>query len=172
MDETLKTLNTDKNGLSDEEVHKRILRYGNNELVEEEKTGPLNLFIMQFMNILIILLIVAAIAAYFVGDTIDSVVIIIVVLLNTTIGFIQEYKAEKAMEKLKGLISTEAVVIRDGKSQKIQANMLTLGDLVVLEEGDNIPADLRIIESNDLMIDESALTGESLPISKTAEIST
>lgn len=171
IDETLKTLNTDKNGLSDEEAHKRILRYGSNELVEEEKTGPSNLFIMQFMNILIILLIVAAIAAYLIGDTLDSVVIIIVVLLNAIVGFIQEYRAEKAMEKLKGLISTEAVVIRGGKSQKIQANMLTLGDVVVLEEGDNIPADLRIIESNDLMIDESALTGEFLPVSKTSEIS-
>jgi P-type Ca2+ transporter type 2C len=170
IDEILKTLNTDKNGLSDEEAHKRILKYGNNELVEEEKTGPLNLFIMQFMNILIILLIVAAIAAYFVGDTLDSVVIIIVVLLNAIVGFIQEYRAEKAMEKLKGLISTEAVVIRSGKIQKIKANLITLGDVVVLEEGDNIPADLRIIESNDLMIDESALTGEFLPVSKTAEI--
>jgi P-type Ca2+ transporter type 2C len=171
VNETLKTLNTDMTGLSNEEAHNRILKYGTNELVEKEKAGLLNLFIMQFMNILIILLIVAAIAAYIVGDIIDSIVIIIVVLLNAVIGFIQEHRAEKAMEKLKGLISTEAVVIRGGKSQKIQANMLTLGDIVVLEEGDNIPADLRIIESNDLMIDESALTGEFLPVSKTAETS-
>ena len=172
IDETLKTLNTDKNGLSNEEAHKRILKYGNNELIEKERAGPLNLFIMQFMNILIILLVLAAIAAFLVGDTLDSIVIIIVVLLNSIVGFIQEHRAEKAMEKLKGLISTEAVVIRDGKSKKIQANMLTMGDIVVLEEGDNIPADLRIIESNDLMIDESALTGEFLPVSKTAEITT
>ena len=172
IDETLKTLDTGMKGLTDEEAQKRILKYGNNELVEEEKAGPLKLFLMQFMDILIILLIVAAIAAYFVGDIIDSAVIIIVVLLNSIVGFIQEYRAEKAMEKLKGLISTEAVVIRDGKSQKIPANLLTLGDMVLLEEGDNIPADLRIIESNDLMIDESALTGESLPVSKTAKIST
>ncbi|PKL67693.1 MAG: ATPase [Methanobacteriales archaeon HGW-Methanobacteriales-1] len=167
MEETLKELNTTKNGLSSAEAQKRTQQYGPNELVEEKKDGPVKKFLMQFMDILIILLIVAAVAAYFVGDAIDAAVILLVVILNATVGFLQENKAEKAMEKLKGLISSEAVVIRDGKTEKIAASRLTRGDVVVIEEGDNVPADIRLIESYDLRIDESSLTGESLPVSKT-----
>jgi len=171
VDETLKTLNSDANkGLTDEEAKKRNLKFGLNELVEKEKPGPIRLFLGQFKEILIVILIFAAIAAYYVGDTIDAVVILIVVVINAVVGFIQEYRAEKAMEKLKGLISNEAVVIRDGKKQKILAKNLTPGDIVVIEEGDNIPADLRLIKSFDLRVDESALTGESLPAKKHFEI--
>ncbi len=169
IDETLKNLNTTKNGLSNEEVQKRSLEYGKNELVEEAKAGPIRLFLGQFMDILILILIIAAVAAYYVGDTLDAIVILIVVIINAVVGFIQEYRAEKAMEKLKGLISSEAVVIRDGKEQKISAGDLTRGDVVLLEEGDNVPADMRIIESYDLLVDESALTGESLPVEKHTE---
>ncbi|MEN6291780.1 MAG: calcium-transporting P-type ATPase, PMR1-type [Methanobacterium sp.] len=171
VDETLKTLNSDANkGLTEEEAKKRNLKFGLNELVEKEKPGPIRLFLGQFKEILIVILIFAAIAAYYVGDTIDAVVILIVVVINAVVGFIQEYRAEKAMEKLKGLISNEAVVIRDGKKQKILAQNLTPGDIVVIEEGDNIPADLRLIKSFDLRVDESALTGESLPAKKHSEI--
>jgi Ca2+-transporting ATPase len=171
VDETLKTLNSDANkGLAEEEAKKRNLKFGLNELVEKEKPGPIRLFLGQFKEILIIILIFAAIAAYYVGDAIDAVVILIVVIINAVVGFIQEYRAEKAMEKLKGLISNEAVVIRDGKKQKIPAKNLTPGDIVVIEEGDNIPADLRLIKSFNLRVDESALTGESLPAKKHFEI--
>lgn len=169
IEETLKGLNTSKNGLSAAEANKRTEKYGPNELVEEKKDGPVKKFLMQFMDILIILLLVAAVAAYFVGDAIDAAVILFVVILNATVGFLQENKAEKAMEKLKGLISSEAVVIRDGKTIKVPASQLTLGDVVIVEEGDNIPADIRLIESYDLRIDESSLTGESLPVSKTSD---
>ncbi len=137
--------------------------------MEEKKAGPVKIFLGQFMDILILILIIAAIAAYYVGDTLDAIVILIVVLINAVVGFIQEYRAEKAMEKLKGLISSEAVVIRDGQEQKVPAGELTIGDIVLLEEGDNVPADLRIIESYDLLIDESAMTGESLPAEKHPE---
>lgn len=167
--DVLKTLNTSLNGLTDEEAEKRISDHGNNELIEKKKSSPLKLFLMQFIDILIILLIVAAIAAYFVGDTVDSIVIFLVVFVNALIGFIQEHRAEKAMEKLKKLVSNKSTVIRDGKKQKIPARELTIGDLVVIEEGDNIPADLRIIESINLSIDESSITGESLPVSKLVE---
>ncbi len=171
VDETLKTLNSDANkGLQEDEAKKRNLKFGLNELVEKEKPGPIRLFLGQFKEILIIILIFAAIAAYYVGDAIDAIVILIVVIINAVVGFIQEYRAEKAMEKLKGLISNEAVVIRDGKKQKIPAKNLTPGDIVVIEEGDNIPADLRLIKSFDLRVDESALTGESLPAKKHSEI--
>lgn len=166
VDETLKELNTTKDGLTSQEARERILKYGKNELVEEKKKGPIKQFFSQFMDILILILLIAAIAAYYVGDTIDAIVILVVVFINAIVGFIQEYRAEKAMEKLKGLISSEAVVIRDGKEQKISATELTLGDVVLLEEGDNIPADMRVIESHDLLVDESALTGESLPVEK------
>lgn len=167
VDETLKKLKSNAdNGLNTEEAKKRNIEYGLNELVEKKKDGPITLFLSQFKEILIIILIIAAIAAYYVGDAIDAIVILVVVIINAVVGFIQEYRAEKAMEKLKGLISSEAVVIRDGQTQKITANQLTPGDIVIIEEGDNIPADLRIIESADLKVDESALTGESLPAEK------
>ena len=166
VDETLKTLNSSINGLTTSEAKKRLSEHGKNELVEEEKAGPVSLFLGQFKDILILILIIAAIAAYYVGDTLDAIVILIVVIINAVVGFIQEYRAEKAMEKLKGLISAEAVVIRDGHEQKVPAGELTLGDIVLLEEGDNVPADLRIIESYDLLIDESTMTGESIPVEK------
>ena len=169
VDETLKATNSTINGLTSQEAQRRVLEYGKNELVEEKKAGPIKLFLGQFVDILILILIIAAVAAYFVGDTMDAIVILIVVLINAFVGFIQEYRAEKAMEKLKGLISTEAVVIRDGKEQKITAGELTLGDVVLLEEGDNVPADMRIIESYDLLVDESSLTGESIPVEKHTE---
>ncbi|HMK53985.1 MAG TPA: calcium-translocating P-type ATPase, PMCA-type [Methanobacteriaceae archaeon] len=169
VDETLNALNSSEKGLTTAEAQKRVLEHGKNELVEEKKAGPLQLFLGQFIDILILILIIAAVAAYYVGDTLDAVVILIVVLINAVVGFIQEYRAEKAMEKLKGLISSEAVVIRDGHEQKITAGELTLGDVVLMEEGDNIPADMRIIESYDLLVDESALTGESLPVEKHIE---
>ncbi|WP_460008409.1 calcium-transporting P-type ATPase, PMR1-type [Methanobacterium movens] len=168
--DVLNTLKTSFDGLSIDEARLRQEKYGKNELVEEEKDSPIKLFLMQFMDILIILLILAAIAAYFVGDELDAVVILAVVILNACIGFIQEYRAEKAMEKLKGLISSEAVVIRDGQTMEIPTSELTPGDLVVIEEGDNIPADIRLIETSELLIDESSLTGESVPVSKITEI--
>jgi len=170
VDETLKKLKSNAdNGLNTEEAKKRNIEYGLNELVEKKKDGPITLFLSQFKEILIIILIIAAIAAYYVGDAIDAIVILIVVVINAVVGFIQEYRAEKAMEKLKGLISNEAVVVRDGKEQKIPAVDLTPGDIVIIEEGDNIPADLRIIQSSDLKVDESALTGESLPVEKVSD---
>ena len=167
VDETLKTLKSDaEKGLSTEDAKKRSMKFGKNELVEKEKAGPISIFLSQFKEILIVILIIAAIAAAYVGDTIDAVVILIVVVINAVVGFIQEYRAEKAMEKLKGLISSEAVVIRDGREQKIPAGDLVPGDIVIIEEGDNIPADLRIIQSSDLNVDESTLTGEQLPVEK------
>ncbi len=166
LDKIFKKYETGVNGLSQEEVNNRLTKYGKNELKEDEKDHPIKLFFMQFFDILIALLIVAAIAAFFVGEVVDSLVILIVVILNAVIGFIQEYRAEKAMEKLKNLVSTEAVVKRNGEFEKIPGTELTIGDIVVVEEGDKIPADIIMIETSDLKIDESSLTGESLPVLK------
>ncbi len=165
-DDTLKIIKSNYNGLSSEEVKERQDEYGKNELIEKEKPGPITKFIGQFKDFLIILLIVAAIAAAIIGDITDAIVILIVVILNAVIGFIQENRAENAMEQLKSMTSSEAVVIRDGEPQKTSASELTVGDVVVLEEGDNVPADLRLLKSYDLMVDESALTGESKPSEK------
>jgi len=166
VDEVLDNLKSKSDGLKTEEAQKRVIKYGTNELVEEEKPGPLKRFLGQFKDFLIILLIVAAVAAAFVGDTTDAAVILIVVVLNATIGFIQENRAEEAMAKLKDMSSAEAVAVRDGKKVKLPAAELTVGDIVVVEEGDKIPADIRLIKSYDLLIDESALTGESKPVKK------
>ncbi|KZX15194.1 calcium-transporting ATPase 1 [Methanobrevibacter cuticularis] len=165
-DKIFQRYGTSESGLSHEEAKSKLSKYGKNELREEKKDHPIKLFIMQFFDVLILLLLVAAIAAYFVGDVIDAVVILIVVILNATIGFIQEYRAEKAMEKLKSLVSTNAVVKRDGEFEKISGTDLTIGDIVVIEEGDKIPADILLIETADLRIDESSLTGESKPVTK------
>ena len=165
-DDTLKIIKSNYNGLTSEEVQKRLAEYGKNELVEEAKPGLVRKFFRQFKDFLIILLIVAAVAAALIGDTIDAAVILIVVILNAVVGFIQENRAENAMEQLKSMTSAEAVVLRDDEPRKIAASELTIGDVVVLEEGDNVPADLRLLKSYDLMVDESALTGESKPSTK------
>ncbi|MDR2873772.1 MAG: cation-transporting P-type ATPase [Methanobrevibacter sp.] len=157
---------TRKNGLTDLEASQRLEINGKNELLEDKKDGPLKIFLMQFLDLLIILLIIAAIISYIIGDIVDSVVIIIVVLLNGIIGFIQEYRAGKAIEKLKSLVTTDAVVKRNGEVQKISGVELTIGDIVIVEEGDKVPADLILIDVIDLKIDESSLTGESFPVTK------
>jgi P-type Ca2+ transporter type 2C len=168
IDETLRVLKSNYDGLTDDEVLKRVEIYGKNELIEEEKPGPLTKFLSQFKDFLIILLIVAAAAAAVIGDITDAIVILIVVILNAIVGFIQENRAENAMEQLKNMTSTMAIVIRNGETKKVVASELTIGDIVKLEEGDNVPADLRLLTTNDLMVDESALTGESKPSKKDA----
>ena len=165
-EDVLNSLKSTNNGLTSGEVQKRQDIYGKNELIEEEKPGPITKFLGQFKDFLIILLIIAAIAAALIGDITDAIVILIVVILNAVVSFIQENRAENAMEQLKNMTSSEAVVIRDGEPKKITASELTIGDVVILEEGDNIPADLRLLKSYDLMVDESALTGESKPSNK------
>jgi P-type Ca2+ transporter type 2C len=165
-EDVLNSLKSTNNGLTSGEVQKRQDIYGKNELIEEEKPGFLTKFLGQFKDFLIILLIIAAIAAALIGDITDAIVILIVVILNAVVSFIQENRAENAMEQLKNMTSSEAVVIRDGEPKKITASELTIGDVVILEEGDNIPADLRLLKSYDLRVDESALTGESKPSNK------
>ena len=169
INKILKEFNTTKEGLNQIEVENRVKKYGLNELKEKKKKSPIILFLSQFVDILIILLIIAAIAAYAIGDIIDCYFILLVVCLNAIIGFTQEYRAEKAMDKLKTLVKTDAVVRRDNEVQLIPGNQLTVGDIVLIEEGNKIPADLILIETNDLRIDESSLTGESLPVSKNTD---
>lgn len=167
----LEKYDTKVEGLNNQEVEIRQKNFGPNELKEVKKDSPLKLFLSQFTDVLIFLLIIASIASYFIGDYLDSAAILAVVAINSVIGFRQEYQAEQAMEKLKNLVSTTAIVKRENKILKVDAHELTIGDIVLLEEGDKVPADLILIESHDLKIDESSLTGESLPVKKNSKYS-
>ena len=164
--DTLTKYKTSLYGLSKNEVLKRQKIHGLNKLDEKKPTPLIILFLSQFVDILIALLIIAAIASFLIGDIIDAGVIILAVLLNTIIGFIQEYRSRKAVESLKSLIVKNAVVKRDGEITEIDAVDLTIGDIVIVEEGCKVPADLALIEANHLSCDESSLTGESKSVKK------
>ncbi len=156
-------------GLSSEEAEKRLKEYGENELKEKEKVSILQLFLSQFKSILILILIIASIVSALLGELIDAIVIIFTVFLAGILSFVQEYRAEKAIELLRSLTSPEATVIRDGVEKKIPSKELVPGDLILIQTGDRIPADARVIKEFNLKIDESSLTGESVPVQKSIE---
>lgn len=166
MSDILSEFDTSINGLSDEEVLKRHAKYGLNKLDEKKPTPLIVLFLSQFVDILIGLLLIAAVAAFFVGDVIDAGVILLAVLLNTIMGFIQEYRSQRAVESLKNLIVKKAIVKRNNVTLEVDSETLTHGDIVVLEEGNKVPADLILIETKNLSCDESSLTGESEAVKK------
>jgi len=164
------------NGLSSAEVKTLFEKYGPNELMAEEKRPRWKVFLDQFKDILIYILIIAAIASavinYFEFGTLgdDWIVIAVIVVLNAIIGYIQEGKADEAIEALKNFAAPESQVIRDGKEITVKARELVPGDLIVLHEGDMLPADGRIIEQSNLKVEEAALTGESVPVNKHSNI--
>src|SRR5690554_4953440 len=164
-----KELSTDmKNGLSSKEASRRLEEDGPNELTKKEGITLWNRIITQLSDFLIIILIVAAVISGILGETIDALVIIGIVVINAVMGIVQESKAEKAMEALQEMSAPEASIIRDGTSKKVPAWELVKGDLVLLSAGDFVPGDIRLIESSNLKIDESSLTGESVPAEKEA----
>ena len=167
--EVLEVLNTSLEGLSEEEVKIRLLTYGKNVLEKKKRKKPFEIFFSQFKDFLIFILIVAAIVSGFVGELLDTMTIIAILFINALIGFIQEYRAEKAMEALSKMASPHAVVVRENKIKKIPAEELVPGDIVLIEAGDIVPADLRLLEAYQLKIDESPLTGESVPVLKETE---
>ena len=166
MEDILSQYNTSAEGLGQREVLKRQEKYGPNRIEEKKPTPLIKLFLIQFVDVLIGLLLVAAAASYAIGDVIDACVILLAVLLNVIMGFIQEYRSQKAMESLKSFIVKTAVVRRDGITERVNSEELTIGDIVILEEGDKVPADLVLVEVNDLTCDESSLTGESEAVKK------
>ena len=166
MSDILSRYATSAEGLTESEAEKRREKYGANRLEEVKPTPLIILFLSQFADILIALLLIAAVASFAVGDIIDAGVILLAVMLNVIMGFIQEYRSMRAVESLKGLITKTAVVRREGKVTEIDASELTVGDIVILEEGLKVPADLTVIEENRLSCDESNLTGESEAVTK------
>lgn len=171
IDEVIELLETNpQSGLDIFDIKHRQERLGLNTLTPQRGKSPLMRFLLQFHNPLIYILLVASVITAFIKDIVDALIIFAAVLVNTVIGYIQESRAERAIEALAQAMTTEATVIRAGKTQRISATELTLGDLVLLKAGDKVPADLRLIRSRDLQIAEAALTGESVPVQKDADI--
>ena len=165
--EVISVLNSSRRtGLNDKEVAERQKKYGPNIIARKKKINPLLIFINQFKSFLIALLLVAATISIIIGHYIDAVVIITIVIMNAIIGFSQEYRAERAVEALKALAAPKARVIRNGKEIKIAASELVPGDIIIVEQGDKVPADARLIEAVNLKVDEAALTGESVSVTK------
>jgi Ca2+-transporting ATPase len=154
-------------GLDDEEVRARRKIHGSNELKEKKKFNPFILFLEQFKSFIIYILLFAVAVSLISGEYTDAVVILVILFFNAIIGFIQEYKAEKAIHALKKISSLNAKVVRDGKTVVVSAADLVIGDIVIVEEGSKVPADGRIIENNNLKVSEASLTGESVPETKT-----
>ena len=155
-------------GLSPEEAARRLATYGPNELTREEKASPWLLFFGQFKNVLIIILIVATILSAFVGEYVDAIIILVIVVFCAVLGFVQEYRAERALDALKDMLAPMITVLRGGEEREIASKELVPGDVLVLEAGDRIPADARLVENHSLQCDEAPLTGESLPVDQGA----
>lgn len=169
-DQIEESLQTSKvNGLTDEEAAARLQTHGTNELARAKRESLWVLFLRQFNQPLIYILLLAAIVTLVMKEQIDSIVIFGVILLNGVIGFVQEAKALIALESLAGSIETEASVIRSGRKIKISSKQLVPGDIVFIQSGDKVPADLRLFQTNQLKIQEAALTGESVPVEKNSK---
>jgi len=153
-------------GLSDPEARALLEKYGYNELVEIRKRSVLLKFLEQFRDIPVIILIVALVVSAVMGEVVDAVAIGIIVVLNATLGFVQEYRAEKALEALKKMAAPKAKVYRNGELVELEAREIVPGDLVALDAGDAIPADIEVDEAFNLQVNEAPLTGESVPVRK------
>ncbi len=165
--EVLRALAADpEQGLAPAEAGKRLREYGPNELAQEEKASPWKIFFGQFKNILIVILIVATILSALIGEYVGAGIILVIIVFCAVLGFVQEYKAGRALEALKGMLAQTITVLRGGEEQEIPAKDLVPGDVLVLEAGDRIPADARLVKVHSLHCDEAPLTGESLPVSK------
>jgi Ca2+-transporting ATPase len=168
-DEAIEHQRSSLNGLSSDEAARRLLTYGPNELLEIKKRTLFMMFLDQFKDFMIMVLIAAAVVSGLMGEVVDTVAIAVIIILNAVIGFIQEYRAEKAIKALKKMASPTAVALRDSRPVNIPVSSLVPGDIVLLEAGRFVPADIRLIEAAQLRIDEAALTGESIPVDKSTE---
>ena len=170
-EEVINELKSSKEGITEKEAKTRLSKYGYNKLKETKKKGFISRFIDQFKNIMLIILIIAAILSAVVSSKTgepftDTIIILFVVFLNALLGVIQESKAEKAIEALKNMSLPYIKVKRNGKVLSVKTEELVIGDIVLIEAGDYIPADMRIITNHSLRVEESALTGESVAVDK------
>ncbi len=168
--EVVKQLNTHDDGLSDDEAALRLKQYGPNQLIEEERISRIAILIHQFTSPLIYILLIASVVTFFLHEYIDTGVILAVVILNAVIGYIQEYKAEESVRALKKMVVPTARVLRDGKEHEVKSEGLVPGDIVLLASGVKVPADIRLINTIELKVDEAMLTGESLPAEKNTDL--
>jgi magnesium-transporting ATPase (P-type) len=169
VEEVFRRLEGGEKGLTTAEARARLERYGPNRLTEVRRRGPLARFLLQFHNVLIYILLAAAGVTALLQHWVDTAVILGVVVINAVVGFIQEGKAERAMEAIRRMLSLKAAVLRDGHQVTVPAEDLVPGDVVFVQSGDRVPADLRLFRVKNLQIDEASLTGESVPVEKNTE---
>ena len=165
-EESFDLLQSSNNGLSSTEAARRLAEYGPNELQAAQRISPITLFLEQLKNVLIIILLIATLLSAFLGHGVEAIAIGIIVFFAVFLGFIQEYRAERAIEALREMAAPTATVIRDDEEQDLPARELVPGDLILLRAGDRIPADVRLIEAVNLQVEEAALTGESVAVEK------
>ena len=168
--DALAGLKTGRDGLSEQEAADRLLQFGHNELPVTGGTSAWSVLLSQFKNVLIIILLIATVISMFMGHAIEAIAIAVIVLFAILLGFIQEYRAERALQALRRISAPSAVVIRAGEQRQRPARDLVPGDVVVLAAGDKVPADLRMIEAFNLKLNEAVLTGESVPVTKQADV--
>jgi len=166
IEEALNNLKTNKEGLSSEEAARRLAQYGPNELQAAHHISPWTILFEQFKNVLIIILLIATALSAFLGEGIDAIAIGVIVLFAVGLGFVQEYRAERAIEALRQMAAPTASVLRDGEEEEIPAREVVPGDVLLIRAGDKIPADARLIEAINLQVEEAALTGESVAVEK------
>ena len=169
INEIEKELHTSEFGLNEEEINERIEKYGKNTLPKKKKDSVLKIFVNEFKDPIVILLLFAASASLLVNEVLDAIAIIFIILVDVIMSTYQENKANNTAEALSNLIKVKTKVIRNGKLVEVDSDELTIGDYVVLESGDKISADMRLVESHNFMVDESILTGESVQVSKTSD---
>jgi Ca2+-transporting ATPase len=176
-----KKFNSSSLGLTTKRANISLAHHGKNELTQKKKINPLVIFLSQFKSFIIYILLLALFISLALGyinedpqekydSYVDAFVIFVILFLNALLGFIQEYRAEKSIEALKKLAGLKATVIRDGKTQDIDASLLVPGDVIILETGDKVPADARMIEAINLETQEAPLTGESMPVAKISNV--
>ncbi|MFN3698981.1 MAG: cation-translocating P-type ATPase, partial [Dictyoglomus sp.] len=169
-EEVVERLDVDlEKGLSEDEVRERLKKYGRNEIPEKESKSFLKIFLNQFKEFLIIVLLIATLVSFLLGEIKDAIAILLIVIINALLGSFQEFKAEKTLASLKSYISSKTKVLREGKILQVNVEELVPGDIVFLEEGEKIPADVRWLETYNLQVDEAILTGESVPVRKEAK---
>ncbi|MBS3781168.1 MAG: calcium-translocating P-type ATPase, PMCA-type [Candidatus Thermoplasmatota archaeon] len=159
-------LDSSEKGLSQKEAERRLEKHGKNEIEEEEVASPLKIFLEQFQDFLIWILIAATVISFFADRRIDAYLILTIILANGIFGFVQDWKAEQSIQALKEMASLETVALRDGRKRKIDSIDLVPGDIIFVTQGDSVPADARLVEQQNLEVDESTLTGESLAVNK------